>query len=146
MPPKTIKKNKLPNKLSALITLALADLVKVEKREDLYEVAMDQTFHENYGGRRCIVCFAGSVMAQTLKLPSECNMSPSDFDANTTDKLYALDYARQGLISDALERIGVNPDKYFIPSTVEVESYDENKTAFKRDMRKLAKNLEKAGL
>ena len=61
--------DKLPNKPSELIRLAIKDLSAVEKLKE-YKVDM-HTWHEapnDYNYYKCQVCFGGAVMARTMKV------------------------------------------------------------------------------
>ncbi len=146
---------KLPEKLSDLIDLALADLRKVEK-DDRYAVDM-ATWHEPPGASldeeatRCHVCFAGAVMAGTLGTMPNVVVLPSDFtsmgdDPHTARRLLALDSVRNGFVEDALRELGA----YSLPSDVEdhvdVPRYStHNPEPFHAAMAELAERLRKEG-
>ena len=91
----------LPDKLSALIRVAEADLTKIE-HDDRYCVSMDDDWHTavmplvSLGNsmRKCHVCLAGAVMCRRLGITQDG--TPDDFPKRTQDKLYALDYIRAG--------------------------------------------------
>lgn len=134
--------NNPPDKPSELILMALEDLEAVE-RDPEYIVNMD-TYHYRYPGV-CAVCFAGSVMAKRLganRLGADVEMDlfPSHF-AGWVQHLRALNDLRCGLTFDAgMEWIpckGVHPR--------EVHSYDDDREAFKADMRKLAADYQAIG-
>lgn len=139
----------LPNKPSKLIRLALADLEKIE-RSKRYRVDMGQ-FHNPIDTKprraveadRCAVCFAGSVMAKTAGAPRGRWLFPVDYDPDTHMKLVALDRFRLGDIIIGLVSMGLAP--------IEEEEraichYDVDPKQFKRDMRKLADDLEELKL
>lgn len=138
-----MKTKKLPNKPSALIRVALADLAKVE-RSKKYVVNMD-TYHSPYRDPgKCSVCFAGAVMAQTLGASSEEWWTPEEF--NDEDKLRALDEFRVGEVAYGLDRMGVGCPPS-VPASMKVPAYSKRtRLAFRAAMRKLATMLEKAGL
>lgn len=150
------KSKKLPDTMSGLIRVALADLIAVEEQKERFAVDMS-VWHAKagYGGqKKCIVCFAGSVMAVSLKVSDKKNAVPTNFSDENQRKLEALDHLRQGEIYAAAETLQVNkdPDGYdaIVRRRIEfnnrdVAVYEDNKTHFKRDMRKLAADLEKAG-
>ena len=95
--------SKLPDQPSALIRVALADLQKCID-DPVYKIDM-RTWHKPVdSGTHCSVCLAGSVLAQTFKVPtSESIPAIRHFvDCNELDKLEALDYFRTGNIFDGL--------------------------------------------
>lgn len=94
-------KKLLPDKPSALIRLALADLEATEKMPE-YHINMRE-FHEGMISTefKCEVCFAGAVMARTIKVSPFMNAMPDDFDDATEAKLNALDAFRSGDIEAA---------------------------------------------
>src|SRR5690242_14702523 len=94
-------KTKLPEKLSELILVALADLEAVERDPD-YLVEMC-SWHEPNG--KCKVCFAGSVMARSLNAPLRKFVRPGSYDLHTESRLLALDRVRQGWVCCALKNI-----------------------------------------
>lgn len=105
------KKNKLTKKLSnkphVVIRDAIKDLEKCEKDKN-YLIDMS-CFHIR--GRKCEVCWAGSVMAKSLNVPINQNYFPSNFNNSTADKLYALDDFRIGNWDWALEGFRVKKSK-----------------------------------
>lgn len=159
-----VKKAKviLPRKMSALITVALKDLKKVEKA-DGYTVDMGDWHHpdtltcRNGSGDTiseedtCSVCFAGSVMAFTLKVASTKEAEPHSFPGNE-DQLQALDSLRAGNVSDAARTLNLPGDsdgyyaKYAKYDTC-IPYYEYMKPKpFHTAMEKLAARLKKAGL
>ena len=99
--------SKLPDQPSALIRAALADLQKCID-DPIYKIDM-KTWHKPVdNGKHCSVCLAGSVLAQTFKVPpSESIPAIRHFvDCNELDKLEALDYFRTGNIFDGLILLG----------------------------------------
>lgn len=93
----------LPDKPSAMIRLAIADMKALMERKDLkYKIDMN-TWHENDGRGTCYVCLAGSVMANTLKVPHEEDIEPFDLsNPQVADKLRALNEFRKGSIISGL--------------------------------------------
>lgn len=97
-----------PKKLSEAILLALVDLEAVEKNP-LYKVYM-QTWHAppstvGPGATQCYVCFAGSVMVNSLKTDFDKESGPSDFSNDWGQVFRALNSVRQGHIASALRYI-----------------------------------------
>lgn len=140
--------NRLPDKPSELIRLALADLKKVES-DPRYEIAMAVTWHEPQEEERtCLVCLAGAVMAEELGLSPEEDRGPSYFDTDTTLKLLALNSFRLGNIDTALCHLRIDYEQYFsVPTRVHIAGYnDENPAPFYRGMEAIASCLEEVGL
>lgn len=142
------KKTKLPDRPSALIRLALADLRAVEQLKS-YEVDMG-CYHlgqeKEIERDKCLVCFAGAVMARTLEVPKTRDADPDRFDRDTQDKLYALDHFRRGMIELAFDDMGIDLDDKWIPRSVAVAHYSHDKKQFKKDMADMADVLESRGL
>lgn len=99
-----------PDKLSDLIRLALGDLRKCEESPN-YRINMIY-WHLNIPDEsRCIVCLAGSVMAQTLQFQTSETFNALIHQAydgldSTAHRwvagMYALNAARQGWVADAM--------------------------------------------
>lgn len=130
----------LPETLSGLIRLAVADLERAEADQG-YEVNMI-TWHEPKR-RRCAVCMAGAVIAFSLEGDPTEELGPNDFGRETNAKLRAINLARTGELSGALQQMkryhtgfGHRP----------VPTYDANPTAFKAAMLGIATELEASGL
>lgn len=135
----------LPDKPSELIRVALADLRKVEAMPDVYRVDMSYWHHPRDG--KCSVCFAGAVMAQTIKLDVDAHVSAYDdrFDIETENKLEALNSFREGAVGDGLSYLGRYSDwhgEYYR----DVTPYSDDREAFHCDMQTLASDLEAVGL
>lgn len=127
---------KLPNKPSALIRLAVHDLELTMQDKEHYKIDMDD-WHQPNG--KCSVCFAGGVMAQSLKQSPFSSVVPSDFDMNTHIKLLAINEFREGYICNGLNLLGI---RYIhmedLPSRVPVKAFNKNKKKFISDMMALA--------
>ena len=143
-------KNKLPEKLSALILAALKDLQRVRRRKN---VAVDMgTWHESLSTGGCIVCFGGAVMAGTLKVPDSHMAYPEHFADHTRDRLCALNYLRRGELGDALSVVGAKRpvDFYGAPDVAPVFgeglSSAGRSARFYREMRAVAAWLKERGL
>jgi hypothetical protein len=102
-------KKTLPDTLSALLRVAVADAQACEAQPDKFELDMGVWFDGD--GDRCVVCMAGSVIAQTLgaaDLPMD--LEPGNFgdsSGSVEEKLYAIDHARQGSLAEALAELGL---------------------------------------
>lgn len=92
----------LPDKLSELLRLAVKD-AKLCEEDSNYELNM--SFWHQLVKDKCIVCLAGSVMAQTLELlPEEvigC-IEDSGFCLDTKKKLTYIDMMRSGLLPEGV--------------------------------------------
>jgi len=142
---------KLPNKASELIRVAIADLRKVEKSK-AYEVNM-AIWHSGVYKSICDVCFAGAVMAKTLKTNIKEYYSPDCFADKTSCKLEALNQFRLGYCRDAFDYLSEsyksNHPWDFIDIDLfnrNIKSYYVSPTRFKKDMLNLAQDLENFGL
>lgn len=135
----------LPNKPSALIRVALADLRKVEALPDIYRVNMDVWHREHLVDAVCEVCLAGSVIATELGVQPNEHRGPEDFDRETTWKLYALNEFRVGNVFDGLCYLD-RADLWFGADTRAITDYAANPAGFHKDMQKLASDLEAVGL
>lgn len=100
---------KLPNKLSALLRIAVEDAQAIEKTRG-YVLAMD-TWHLAAGGRRkCAVCMAGSVMAKHLGASRKDSLHPCDFPEYES-LLLAINEMRVGSFHQAALCLGFDPRK-----------------------------------
>ncbi len=140
----------LPDTPSELLTVALDDLKKVE-RSTRYIVDMD-FWHEptkiNHA-QKCIVCLAGAAIAKTLNRDATQNISPGNMEKAVpnlcgdtvadSDKIWALDKLRTVHIKRALYALGYTADLPFENRVI--TPYNEDRKQFKRDLRKLARDL-----
>lgn len=135
-----MKSIKLPEKLSELLALALRDLEAVEKDKN-YVVRMT-AWHAPYKDK-CYVCLAGCVLAQTLKVPREQHRNIKNISTDAALKMNALDSLRIGLVTHACETLGL-----LLPPPGldrEMPAYSNKGFRFKKAIRKLITDLEKAG-
>ncbi len=131
---------KLPKKPSALIRLALDDLRKVE-RSKKYKVNMN-VYHIPFDSI-CNVCLAGAVMAKTLKIPPYS--VSSTFNFNEGDKLRAINWLRCGSVDVAFHILNL-PMFKGNEFNRNISNYSKrNKNKFHKQMRQLARDLEKGG-
>ncbi|MCA3266034.1 MAG: hypothetical protein ING19_08175 [Azospirillum sp.] len=124
----TTKKHKLPSKLSDVLAIAILDMSKVVKLRDkaiagrktspyridmgLWHVMVPNWTEYGRSGSnpfaRCSVCFAGSVMAGSLKVPQNVDTSPENLldegaiTARDLLRLHALDKLRRFDVFGAL--------------------------------------------
>lgn len=93
----------LPKKPSKLLKIALKDMKKTIASG--YNIQMEN-WGENIGKRNCTVCFAGSVMLNTLKLkPVNHEFDSAQFGKNNA-QLRALDSIRKGDLHSFLLYLG----------------------------------------
>lgn len=101
----------LATKLSDVVLLALEDLERAEASK-LYRIDMDATYHtprdDMYGDDdaepdKCTVCFAGSIIAFSLKAKINEEKEPSDYGDEAARKLWSIDTLREGCVVDALK-------------------------------------------
>jgi len=142
--------NVLPDKPSALIRLALADLRKVEAQPENYQVEMS-VWHAPVGTRKimCCVCLAGSVMAMTFNADYKELVEPFDYGEDAKNKFLALDAFRCGAIYKGLELLDINSGKVKIGEFRAVPPYGflpSHREKFHKAMNKLANDFEKVGL
>jgi hypothetical protein len=143
----------LPRKMSALIRLGLRDLAKVE-RSKRFTVHMGTWLELPSEGAKCMVCFAGSVMAKSLGsvppdtdgLPFGAARFPEDFSDRNASALYALNSLRQGSVEGAAAHLLRANPRRFGRLNRRVTSYSTSPKRWRRDMNKLARDLAKEGL
>lgn len=155
--------NKLPDKVSMLIRVALEDEQKAFNNPDKYEVNMDEEWYLTEGGV-CKLCLAGAVMEFSLPAMENDPMYPSNYDRDTAAKLHLLDGLRSGYISGEwtgmkfASAVGyVNIDYHKVDSSgeftqreldrkVAITPYEDNRIEWQKDMLTLADRFEKIGL
>lgn len=137
---------RLPDKPSDLIRLALHDLELVEQ-DPRYKVDMGE-WHQSYRNK-CEVCFAGAVIAKSIKANYKKRLYPAFFDDDTQQKLLALDSLRTGKIAFGLYYFYYPknpPDGWSDDGFGEVSGYRQDPKLFKEQMFELSCALEGAGL
>lgn len=146
--------NKLPNTAHELIRAALADLEKVEADPN-YEINMRTWVDYRRPNGKCAVCLAGAVMAKTL----DCRVdedtgtaNPKNFDWAIERKLLALNEFRTGCVLDGLSLFyDCSPTVFdYLSRNLKmrlIPEYDwSGPQYFKDEMRRLANDLQEAGL
>ena len=149
--------------LSSSIRRAVEDLEACEKN-DKYKINMGQ-WHKAYEyvidvskdekTVICNVCFAGSVMANTLGIGYLDDAEPQDFNDEVRNALHALDYARSYDIIGAAGYYGM-PSPKQMSGLFKIErdfhenykdvSYRQSPEIFKKNMLRIAEKLEGIGL
>ena len=134
--------NKLPDIPSQLITLALDDLLKIERRKG-YKVNMRVWYEPDEEGV-CHVCLAGAVLACEYNLDKGKEIDWG-FDDEMSYKSDALDCFRRGKIGWGFGYMKLNlhlGDQF----NRDITPYEKDRLKFLRDMRKLVRDLRKQGL
>lgn len=129
-------------KPSRLLTVALADLLRAEKRRKTI-IDMGCWVRRDLGGT-CYSCLAGAVMLE-IGLPRwRCSVNPFDYvDIDIRSRLHALNNLRCGEVSAALGVLGLLCKKDL---DRDVTDYHVNRDQWFQDMRKLTADLRKEGL
>ena len=156
-----MNKSQLPDKPSELIRLAIKDM-KSCARSSKFEIEMDECYYEkSLTSGKCSVCLAGSVMAQSLSVPTEDNMRiilPLDFPGEE-ERLVSLDCFRKGEIRAGLDTFYCTSQIYpTLPpmslqnkyiQTLWVDGFGRhaapNRQKFYKTMEAMAVDLEKLG-
>ena len=134
--------NKLPDKPSELIRLAVKDMKIVYARDDV-EVDMNNWHKPKQGV--CLMCAAGAVMSNSLETDSSVRAVPLYYDEDIPDKLGAINYLRFGEVEDALQDLGLKPTEKFDRDINQPRTKDDL-PAFYIELEKLASDLEAEGL
>jgi len=100
-------KDTLPNKPSELLLLALEDMEILEKNPQI-EFSMRRWVFASPATNECAVCWAGSVMYNSLGIRGTA--CPETLNANHSlkNKLYALNDFRTGNITMAMTSLGLS--------------------------------------
>lgn len=122
--------NKLPDKPSELLKVALADyfLVKADPR---YTIDLDN-WHNPQESGQCKVCLAGSVMAKSFNLDINEPTSPHYLDISIGDKLFAIDEFKNGNLREALNFLNVNNENLEI--AVDMRKINPNTGIIEEDL------------
>lgn len=133
----------LPDKLSDMVALAIADYKALSEFPELYHPDSEVWHQPDYfgDGSACGVCLAGAVVANTFNAAIEERIAFDDFGGDAEIKLSALDKVRQGDIWPALELLGVFAGDLFrqgdMPTIVAVDALEREARAEKwSEMRK----------
>jgi len=106
----------LPNKLSALLRIAVEDAQKIEKTPGY---VLDMSVWHSPANGPCAVCLAGSVMALRLRAPVADTVDPEDYvtvsvhdeddeDNSTRNALWAIDSMRRACLDDAADELDID--------------------------------------
>jgi hypothetical protein len=159
---KEVRIPKLASLPSVALVQAVGDLIKVERdnkkvvvmsewvtlipaKEDDRSDEIAQAMKKQHKPKAaCAVCFAGAVM---VGVNQPRNMTTSVFPEPLQTRLDALDEFRQGNVYAALTQWGYNCEfiETHAPPDFSAPDYEDQPGKFKTAMRKLAKDLDKAG-
>lgn len=142
------KMDKLPDKPSELLSLALEDLQKCEK-DPRYSIDMD-VWHEGEDmwlgiSLPCYVCMAGALMVHELDADIHKILLPDTFDDDTEIKLLAVDDLRRGHVATALDILGISNNAPYRPTSRRIHSYHTDRDLFITDIKCLIEDLKNAG-
>ncbi len=141
-------KNALPDKLSALVQHALADL-RLCEADPAYAIHMNDWHSPSTFFKNCEVCLAGAVMAKTLESDSREYTVPDNFITGLEYKLYAINALRRGQVDLALSSMGLEKtdkmaDMYSLNRPI--VGYRNHEETFHTQMHVLVNDLEEAML
>ena len=134
--------NKLPEKLSDLLQVALEDLRKAEASG---QYRIDMLAWHSPLGEMCHVCLAGAVMAFSLGADITEALVPEDYNAHTGGQFLALNSLRRGDVDSAVRHLSI-VDHDCSHLDRDVSAYSDDPKQWHADMEKLVKDLKEAGL
>ncbi len=146
---------KLPNRLWSLLKTALDDLRRIERLRK-YEVQMGSWIEFSPGGV-CEVCLAGAAVAMRTR---GLGIDLAECNVKTPPKMWALNNLRGGDVTSAILNLAEGRRSYDRDlrkwegycrakgRTIyqHVPDYEDNRRGFYRSLRKLVKDLKKAGI
>lgn len=134
----------LPTLPSALLELALNDLIQVEN-DPRYRVHMGYWHHPANFDNTCMVCFGGAVLAKSLHFPIKSNLDLlDDVPEENRNQISALDWARNSCWPDFFIALGHDPDHGALMT--DITPYEDDPDDFKHDMRVAIDILKENGL
>lgn len=98
-----IKSPRLPNKLSALLRTAVADMAAVRK-DPRYKLDMTR-WHYPTANKKCAVCMAGAVLARRARVPASRDVNVDDVTPALLKKMLAIDRMRTGNFAGAFVQL-----------------------------------------
>lgn len=146
----------LPDKPSALIRQALADLEIVESRPECVIEMYDHYMLINDEGEApgtCVMCMAGAVMylgssylRDLLADGTQLEILPLDFETPITDKLRFISEFQFGEFASAFCELELPRPTHLPPSDITFPLYSRDSVAYKKALREHADKLEAIGL
>jgi len=139
---------KAPKLLSEAILMALEDQLKAEKHpEILVDMGMYHDPFMECNSQMCYMCFAGALMHYRFNADLAKKLMPNNFTDAWSRVFVALDLVREGCVGEALAQMRVPKRKWEkVGSYYDVQLYDIDRVAFRRQMRRIVKRLQKVGL
>lgn len=138
-------------KPSKLITIALADMTKVEEADDMVVDMDDWLVPASMNGSfdTCAVCLAGGVMIYSLGASKKRFIGVGGYES--TKQLIALDYLRKGSVSGAISVLyplttKEEMSRLRLKFNRHISLYSEPGAQFRSDMEEFQKDLEQAGM
>lgn len=137
----------LPDKLSDLLVVALADLKTCEE-DDKYRINMTKWHKPTLSGHHCEVCLAGAVMAQTLRTPLTKWQEPylNKLGEVINMKLLAINEARIGNLCMALCLMNVTTNSVKPVTDRSVIAYKDDHDLFIKSMDEIVTYLKEREL
>jgi len=139
----------LPDRVGDLVRLAVKDLTLCEANPD-YTIDMMAWHSYDTIDETCLVCLAGSVLAQSLKIDRTIKVLPSDFDDEVENKLRMLNFCRyySYYYEDSewysSQQVFVNYDKVISSGELfEIARYEVDPVQFKSGILNLADLMDK---
>ena len=129
----------LPEKLHECIEVALADFAQAKK--DKCEIHMSRWCSVDESGK-VTVCFAGSVMINTLKAKPSDKLNETLFYKWDNVRLEAIDYVRNGNLVSAIKCL--YEDEIFNLINLDVKGfkyYEDDATEWKKQIIEIQKAL-----
>lgn len=130
----------LPRRPSVLLELALNDLRLCEQNPD-FVIDMETWYDARLP--KCVVCLAGSVMAQRLRMPHKSVVTIAELPQ--MDVMFALNAARAGNIGDMLSVLDY-PFPADLPSYVPIPDYSADHRGWWNGMLDILQMLKNAGV
>ena len=143
----------LPEKPSAFLRLALADLAKAET-SDRYEIDTRMWHMPSLPSSPVAVGLAGAVMAFSLGCHRQYSAHPRDFDDDSAKKLQAIQLFHEGRLVaglaswggvPGLRRLG-KPHPLSLIEDMPGPDYDSDPAGYRRHIESVAARLEELGL
>jgi hypothetical protein len=136
----------LPSKLSELATLGLEALAKIERQPDVYRIEFTYWHLPSAVLNRCLVCFAGAVMATTFELSPLEFSAPGYFLCPNRGRLLALDSLRVGSLAEAAFRAGLGGAEQLRAQPLSRTMPDYRYGNFRSEMERLVDDLKTVDL
>jgi len=134
--------NKLPDKYSDLIELAIKD-IQLCKKDKRYKIDMSLWHFYNPAQRVCFVCLAGSIMAKTFRDKIEAELFDDSYGASIATKFMFLDGLRVGYANPGSPTLIFDLAAFRYLKDNQITTYPTRKQF--GALRTIARELKKAG-